>query len=105
MLKDSAALRPMPPMEAEQARRMGDTLRGANAYQTYETLSTLILAALVMTLMVMHTFLAVTAEQLLRRMILAVATMLISREAAEKNSRLCRSLGCLAGAALFILMI
>lgn len=29
----------------------------------------------------------------------------ISREAAEKNSRLYRSLGCLAGAALFILMI
>ncbi|MGN1021146.1 MAG: lysophospholipid acyltransferase family protein [Aristaeellaceae bacterium] len=83
MLKDSAALRPMPPLEAEQARQMGETLRGANAYQTYETLSTLILAALVMTLMVMHTFLAVTAEQLLRRMILAVATMLISREAAE----------------------
>ena len=83
MLKDSAALRPMPPLEAEQARQMGDTLRGANAYKTYETLSTLILAALVMTLIVMHTFLAVTAEQLLRRMILAVATMLISREVAE----------------------
>ena len=83
MLKDSAALRPMPPLEAEQARQMGDTLRGANAYKTYETLSTLILAALVMTLIVMHTFLAVTAEQLLRRMVLAVATMLISREAAE----------------------
>ena len=83
LLKDSEALRPMPPLEAEQARQMGDTLRGANAYQTYETLSTLILAALVMTLIVMHTFLAVTAEQLLRRMILAVATMLISREAAE----------------------
>lgn len=83
MLKDSDALRPMPPLEAEQARQMGETLRGANAYKTYETLSTLILAALVMTLIVMHTFLAVTAEQLLRRMVLAVATMLISREAAE----------------------
>ena len=83
MLKDSDALRPMPPLETEQARQMGETLRGANAYKTYETLSTLILAALVMTLIVMHTFLAVTAEQLLRRMVLAVATMLISREAAE----------------------
>ncbi|MGN0972533.1 MAG: lysophospholipid acyltransferase family protein, partial [Aristaeellaceae bacterium] len=83
LLRERAVLGLAQPVEEDKARQVGETLRSANAYQTYETLSTLILAALVMTLIVMHTFLAVTAEQLLRRMILAVATMLVSREAAE----------------------
>ncbi|MGN0779877.1 MAG: lysophospholipid acyltransferase family protein [Aristaeellaceae bacterium] len=83
LFKERESLLPMPAQATEQARQTGESLRGANAYQTYETLSTLILAALVMTLIVMYTFLAVTSDQLMRRMILAVATMLLSQEAAE----------------------
>lgn len=57
-------------------------LRRANAYMVFERLTALILAAMEMTLIVMYTYLAATAEQLLIRMAMAVLTTLVCEEAA-----------------------
>ena len=57
-------------------------LRKANAYMVFERLTALILAAMEMTLIVMYTYLAATAEQLLIRMAMAVLTTLVCEEAA-----------------------
>lgn len=87
MFKERAALRPQAPVDGERVSAAGEKVRSAHAFKRYETLSALILAALVMTLIVMHTFLAVTAETLVISMVLAVAVMMISREAAELTLR------------------
>ncbi len=70
----------VPPTQAEQTR---ETVRQANAYKVFERLSMIVLAGMEMTLIVMYTFLAATAEQLLIRMALALLTTLACREAAE----------------------
>ena len=68
---------------AEQVQEARHAVEGANAYTTYEKLSALILIALEMTLVLMYTFLAVSAQQMLWYMLLAVACTLLAREAAE----------------------
>lgn len=57
-------------------------VRSANAYLVFERLTTLVVAAMQMTLIFMYTYLAATAEQLLIRMALAVLTTLGGSEAA-----------------------
>lgn len=84
LLKERESMRTMAVAgDGEEIRQMQSSLRKTNAYTTYETLSTMILVALVMTLVVLYTFLAVTAEQLLIYMVLAVLCTLSAREAAE----------------------
>ncbi|MBQ3486258.1 MAG: hypothetical protein IJA77_12240 [Clostridia bacterium] len=69
--------------EDAEAEPVGLTVRKANAYAVFEKLSTLIMAAMEMTLIVMYTYLAATAEQILIRMAMAVLTTLVSGEMAE----------------------
>lgn len=68
---------------AQQVQEARHAVEGANAYTTYEKLSALILIALEMTLVLLYTFLAVSAQRMLWYMILAVVCTLLSREAAE----------------------
>ncbi|MBQ8200940.1 MAG: hypothetical protein IJZ74_04150 [Clostridia bacterium] len=65
-----------------EPENLGQNVRKANAYTVFERLTTLVMAAMEMTLIVMYTFLAVTAEQMLIRMALAVLTTLVCGEAA-----------------------
>lgn len=60
-----------------------ETLHRANALTAYERLSIVLLTAMEMTLIVMYTFLATTADQMLIRMALAVLTMVLCQEVAE----------------------
>lgn len=71
------------PIEAERVHKTQSAVRKTNAYTAYETLSTLILIGLEMTLVVIYTFVAVSAEEMLWYMVLAVLCTLIAREAAE----------------------
>lgn len=87
LFKERENIRPIPPVDDEQARKTREHIRRANAYTTYETLATLIMAALIMTMVVLYTFLAVTAEDLLWCMVLSVGCMLIFREMAEASLR------------------
>lgn len=73
--------------QPEQVQKTHETLSRANAYTSYEKLSALILIALEMTLVLLYTYMAATAKQMLGYMILAVACTLISREAAEYTLR------------------
>lgn len=68
---------------AEDVARLHDAVRRANAFTAYETLAALILVAQQMTVVMMYTFLAITAEQMLICMALALLCTLASREAAE----------------------
>lgn len=63
--------------------QMAETMRRTNAFSTYERLSTLILAAMVMTMVTMYAYFAITAQQVLIYMVLATLCMLVFREAAE----------------------
>ncbi|MBE5796453.1 MAG: hypothetical protein E7327_03640 [Clostridiales bacterium] len=65
-------------------------VRKANAFAVFEQLTMLIMAAMEMTLIVMYTYLAATAEQLLIRMAMAVLTTLVGSEAAGWLLRWCR---------------
>lgn len=67
----------------ETAQETRSVLRRANAYTAYDSLSMLIMVALQMTLVVMYTYLAASATQLLVSMVLALISTLIFREAAE----------------------
>ncbi len=82
LLKRREQMREMPVEEVPEPEQLGESLRKANAYTAFERLSTLIMAAMEMTLVVMYTFLAVTTEQMLIRMVLAVVTTLICGEVA-----------------------
>lgn len=73
------AMKEEPTAEAEQ---LGQSVRRANAFTVFEWLTALIMAAMEMTLIVMYTYLAATADQLLIRMAMAVLTTLVSGEAA-----------------------
>lgn len=71
------------PASPDQAQETLQSVNRANAYTSYEKLSALILIALEMTLVLLYTFLAVSAKQMLWYMILAVACTLIAHEGAE----------------------
>lgn len=83
MLRQRDRLRQVKVAEQAEAERLGQSVRKANAFNVFERLTTLIMAAMEMTLIVMYTYLAATAEQLLGRMALAVLTTLVGGEAAE----------------------
>ncbi len=83
-LKERAYMRGMEAAaQPDQVQKTRETLSRANAYTSYEKLSALILIALEMTLVLLYTYLAATAKEMLGYMILAVACTLVSREAAE----------------------
>ncbi len=82
MLRQRERLLGLERAETPEDAKLGQHLRKANAYTAFERLSTLIMAAMEMTLIVMYTFLAMTAEQLFIRMALAVITTLLCSEAA-----------------------
>lgn len=73
----------LPPVTQEEANLTVDTIRRANALTAFERLSIGLVTAMEMTLIVMYTFLATTAEQMLVRMALAVITTLVCQEVAE----------------------
>lgn len=74
----------LPPRASpDDAAAAHEAIRSAHALTVYEWLSGAVLAAMEMTLVVMYTFLAATAEQLVIRMALAVLTTLVCRECAE----------------------
>lgn len=83
LFRERRNMRSIRQVNEEAAHKTSEHVRRANAYTTYETMTMLIMAALVMTMVVLYTFLAVTAEDMLWCMILAVGSMLLSREAAE----------------------
>lgn len=67
----------------EDLTRLHRSLLQANAYAVYERLSTWIMLAMDMTLVLMYTFLASSAEQLLWYMVLAVLCTVLPGEGAE----------------------
>ena len=81
--KDRLALRAVIQPEAEPLPALLEQVRKANAYSAFERLSMAVSVALELTLVVMYTFLAATARQLLLCMALAVLTTLAAREAAD----------------------
>lgn len=82
-LKERAHLYNMQQADAAQVLHARQVLEQANAYTSYEKLSALILIALEVTLVLLYTFLAVSAREMLIYMILALVCTLLSREAAE----------------------
>ncbi len=82
MLKQRDRLQGMQEEPVAEAEQLSRSLRKANAFTVFEWLTALIMAAMEMTLIVMYTYLAATAEQLLIRMAMAVLTTLVSGEAA-----------------------
>ncbi|MBE5769379.1 MAG: 1-acyl-sn-glycerol-3-phosphate acyltransferase [Clostridiales bacterium] len=70
--------------EITQLADLRKNVRAANAYRTYERLSTLVNIAMEMTLVVMYTYLAVTADAIFICMVLAVLTTFAARLLAEK---------------------
>ena len=82
-LKDRARLQAGEEADAAQVHKARQALAGANAYITYEKLSAVILIALEVTLVLLYTFLAVSAREMLVYMALALVCTLLSREAAE----------------------
>lgn len=73
----------MEPMPQEEYTSLRNTLGKVNAYTSYQSLSTCILIALEITMVLMYTFLAVTGEQLLKCMLVCVCCTFVAREAAE----------------------
>lgn len=73
----------LPRPDQTEAQDTLATIHRAHALTAYERLSTFLLTAMEMTLIVMYTFLATTAEQMLIRMALAVLTMLLCQEVAS----------------------
>ncbi len=71
------------PANMKDVAHLHDVVRRANAYKTYETLSGLILVAQQLTVVLMYTFLAITAEQMLICMAVALLCMLLCREVTE----------------------
>lgn len=82
-LKERTDMRMDAGAQPDQVQKTRETLSHANAYTSYEKLSALILIAIEMTLVLLYTYLAATARQMLGYMILALACTMISREAAE----------------------
>ena len=82
-LKERAHQRGMTQAQPDQVQEARQAVEGANAYTTYEKLSALILVALEVTLVLLYTFLAASAQKMLGYMILAVVCTLLAREAAE----------------------
>jgi len=87
-LKERVHQRGMTQAQPDQVQEARQAVEGANAYTTYEKLSALILVALEVTLVLLYTFLAASAQKMLGYMILAVVCTLLAREAAEEVSRL-----------------
>lgn len=67
----------------EMIHQVQQTIRQANTYKSFTRLSTLVCVALEMTLVVMYTYLAVTAQQQLICMVLALLTTFLAREGTE----------------------
>ncbi|MBQ8313090.1 MAG: 1-acyl-sn-glycerol-3-phosphate acyltransferase [Clostridia bacterium] len=82
-MKERTHMRAMEAALPDQVQKTRETLSRANAYTSYEKLSALILIALEMTLVLLYTYMAASAKQMLGYMILAVGFTLVSREAAE----------------------
>ena len=78
-MKERAVL---PRPNLEEAHFTLETIQRANALSAFERLSMVLLTAMEMTLIVMYTFLATTAEQMLIRMAIAVLTTLLCEELA-----------------------
>ena len=72
----------LPRPNLEEAHFTLETIHRANALSAFERLSMVLLTAMEMTLIVMYTFLATTAEQMLIRMAIAVLTTLLCEELA-----------------------
>lgn len=72
----------LPRPNSEEAHFTLETIHRANALSAFERLSMVLLTAMEMTLIVMYTFLATTAEQMLIRMAIAVLTTLLCEELA-----------------------
>ena len=72
----------LPRPNSEEALFTLETIHRANALSAFERLSMVLLTAMEMTLIVMYTFLATTAEQMLIRMAIAVLTTLLCEELA-----------------------
>lgn len=82
-LKERPSMQAEAAVPEEAAQETHTALRRANAYIAYESLSMLTVMALEMTLVVMYTYLAASATQMLVSMVLALLCTLVFREAAE----------------------
>ena len=71
------------PIPTNRYEELVEKMHGVNAFRTYSRLSTLVLIAMEITMVLMYTFLAVTGEQLLTCMALSLGCTLAAREAAE----------------------
>ncbi len=70
-------------VDVEKVAHLHEQMKGANSFAVYEVISTLILAAQQMTVVVMYTFPAITAEKMLVCMAMALLCTLVFREATE----------------------
>ena len=69
--------------DLEKVTHLHETMKGANAFAIYEVISSLILAAQQMTVVIMYTFPAITAEKMLICMAMALLCTFIFREITE----------------------
>ncbi len=75
----SGAQTPAPAGE-ESYRSLAQLLRGMNAYNVYQVIHTLVLAALQVTLVMAYTFIAFSAQEILTCMLLSLVCTLFARE-------------------------
>ncbi len=80
--KDRSSLRleDVSPAQEEQYRSLAKGLRRMSAFNVYEVMHTLILVALQVTLVMLYTFLAASAQEILTLMLLSLACTLAARE-------------------------
>lgn len=81
-------------VEQDTVARMAVELKQVNAYSAYQRLHMLVLMALQVTLVLVYTFIGLTATELFTCMLLAVACTLIMREMSDFCLRRVQSAGC-----------
>lgn len=82
--RDLLALEGMPDeIDRETVNRIAKELREVNAYGAYQRMHMLVLLALQMTLVMVYTFVGVTAQELMAGMLLAVGLTILTREVCD----------------------
>ncbi len=71
------------PLNKETAERMAAELRQMNAYGAYQRMHTLILIALQMTLIMVYTFIGITAKEIISCLAISVACTITMREVTD----------------------
>lgn len=89
--RDLLALEDLPDdADAQTVARMAAELREVNAYDAFQRMHTLVLMALQLTLVMVYTFIGLSAQELMMCMLLSVACVVVMREVSLLCLRLAR---------------